>query len=199
MDIVRRQATKKEMISTVFFSFVILIVNLSFSNVLLLIPPLFLLLTLLFPLLSSNLALNKRGNRYHNKNLFVKLSTILPESIISTHGKTFMKIADLAYFSKLKKHSKVWDHETQLLKVQFKKKYWLCNNCIFMLGIKPSHYLLTLVLDLEKSANFKKNPYIFPNNAFFDKMKTHLWKYSNIDLNKSYSATKDKVFVLSQV
>ena len=68
---------------------------------------------------------------YKHPDITVELSTISPESIISTNGKTFVKTVDLAYFSRLKKYSKVWDHGTQLLEVQSKKKYWLCDNCMF--------------------------------------------------------------------
>lgn len=53
----------------------------------------------------------------------VELSTISPESFVITYSKTFIKTEDLAYISKIKKHSKVWDHDTQLLEVQSKKKY----------------------------------------------------------------------------
>lgn len=67
----------------------------------------------------------------------IELSTISPESIVTTHGKTFVKTADLAYFGRLRKHSKVWDHGTQLLEVQRKKKYWLCNNCKLLLSSIP--------------------------------------------------------------
>lgn len=69
---------------------------------------------------------------YRHFNIQEQLSTISPESIVVTHGKTFVKTADLAHFSRLKKHSKVWDHGTQLLEVQSKKKYWLCNHCMFI-------------------------------------------------------------------
>ncbi len=60
----------------------------------------------------------------------VKLSTILSESIVTTYGKIFVKTEDLAYFNKIKKYSKVWDHGTQLLEVQSKTKYWLYNYCM---------------------------------------------------------------------
>lgn len=37
----------------------------------------------------------------------VELSIISPESIVRTHGKTFVKTEDLAYLSRIKKHGKV--------------------------------------------------------------------------------------------
>lgn len=68
-----------------------------------------------------------------------------------------------------------------------------------MLATKLCHYLLTLVLSFEKGANFKKDSYIFPTSTFFDKIKANLWKCLKINLNGNYSATEDKVSVLSQV
>lgn len=87
-----------------FFSFITLTTNSSFSNIFL---PIFLpFIPLFFPLINSLVA-NKGSNRYYNKNLFIKLLTILSKSIISTHKKTFVKTANLAYFSRLKKYSQV--------------------------------------------------------------------------------------------
>ena len=70
---------------------------------------------------SSLVSAHKRDYKYLD--IIVKLSIILPKSIILTHGKTFVKTANLAYFSRLKKYSKVWNYGTQLLEVQSKKKY----------------------------------------------------------------------------
>lgn len=109
MDIIKNQAIKKKITLAEFFFSVTLTTNSSFSNVLFLIPIFF---SLFFSSLSSSLAANKRDNKYYNKNLFVKFLTILPKSIISTHKKTFIKTADLAYFNRFKKHSKVWDYKT---------------------------------------------------------------------------------------
>lgn len=64
---------------------------------------------------SSLVFAHERGCKHID--ITVELSTILLESIILTYGKTFVKTADLAYFNKFKKYSKVWDHETQMLKV----------------------------------------------------------------------------------
>lgn len=44
---------------------------------------------------------------YKHPDIIVELSIILPKSIILTHGKRFIKTANLAYFSRLKKYSKV--------------------------------------------------------------------------------------------
>lgn len=77
----------------------------------------------------SLVSAHERG--YKHSDIAAELSTISPESIILTHGKTFVKTADLAYFSRLKKQSKVWSHGTQLLEVQSKKKYWLYDYCMF--------------------------------------------------------------------
>lgn len=86
-----------------------------------------------FPI--SSLSAYEGGYRHNARNMTIELSTILPESNVTTHGKTFVKTADLAYFSWLKKHSKVWDYGTQLLEVQSKKKYWSCNNCKLFLAV----------------------------------------------------------------
>lgn len=51
------------------------------------------------PSFSINMAINKSGYRYYNKNFTIKLSTILTKSIITIYKKFFIKIADLAYFS----------------------------------------------------------------------------------------------------
>ncbi len=53
---------------------------------------------------SSNVKAHE--NRYKHGG-GVKLSTISSEIIVITHSKTFVKTEDLAYFSKIKKHSKV--------------------------------------------------------------------------------------------
>lgn len=45
--------------------------------------------------------------RYKYLNIALELFTIPAESIIITHRKIFIKIDNLAYFSRLKKHSKV--------------------------------------------------------------------------------------------
>ena len=63
--------------------------------------------------LPSFMSAHKGG--YKHFYITVELSTILLERFILTHGKTFVKTANLAYFSRLKKHSKVWDYGTQLL------------------------------------------------------------------------------------
>ena len=60
-------------------------------------------------------------SRYKHLDIALKLSTIPSESIISTHRKTFIKTEDLVYSNKLKKHSKVWDYNTQLIEVQSRK------------------------------------------------------------------------------
>lgn len=178
------------MLLAVFFSFVILIANSSFFNV---------FFYFFYFFLFSNLAINKSDNKYYNKNLFIKLLTILPKSIISIYQKIFIKTADLAYFNRLKKHNKIWDHRIQLLKVKSKEKYQLYNNYIFILVIKLYHCLLILILSFEKYANFKKNVYIFLTNTFFNKIKAYLWKCSKINLNKSYFTIKDKISIFSQI
>lgn len=63
---------------------------------------------------SSNIKAYEDGYKYESD---IELFIILPKSIMIMHGKTFIKTKDLAYFSKIKKHSKIWDHDTQLLKV----------------------------------------------------------------------------------
>lgn len=80
------------------------------------------------PTTTNTLSAHKGGYKHHVRNGNIELSTISSENIVSTHGKTFVKTADLAYFSRLKKHSKVWDNGTQLIEVQSRKKYWMCNN-----------------------------------------------------------------------
>ncbi len=60
----------------------------------------------------SSLSRNDGRYKHHTGNVEIKLSTIFPESIVTTHRKTFVKTADLAYFSCFQKHSKVWDHRT---------------------------------------------------------------------------------------
>ena len=108
MDTVKSRIIKEEMASAISYSFIILTANSSFSHVpLLTLSPLFFLFIPLFPPPSGNLATNEGGNRYHNKNLLIKILTILPENIISIHGKIIVKTANVAYFNKLKKHSKV--------------------------------------------------------------------------------------------
>lgn len=107
MDAAESQAIEKEIVLAVSFSFVTLTASSNFFNVSLLIPPPLFSLTLPLPPLSSSLATNEGDNRYHNKNLLVKLSTIPPKSVILTQRKIFVKTAILGYFSGLKKHSKV--------------------------------------------------------------------------------------------
>ena len=48
-------------------------------------------------------------------------------------SKSFVKIEHLVYFNKLKKYIKICDQGTQLLEVQSKKKYCLCNYYMFFL------------------------------------------------------------------
>lgn len=50
---------------------------------------------------------NKSDYKYYNKNFIIKLSTILVKSIIITYKKIFVKTINLAYFSQLKKHTKI--------------------------------------------------------------------------------------------
>ena len=54
-------------------------------------------------------------------------------------------------------------------------------------------------LSFEKNVNFKQKPYFFSINNLFKKMKAYLWKYSKIDLIKSYSEAIDNeiTFVLT--
>lgn len=40
-----------------------------------------------------------------------------------TYSKIFIKTSDLAYFNRLKKHNKIKNYGTKLLKVQLKKSY----------------------------------------------------------------------------
>lgn len=78
-----------------------------------------------FSVALSNVKAHEGG--YKHLDIALELSTILSESIITTHRKTFIKTNDLVDFNRLKKHSKVWDHSTQLLEFQSRKKYWLYN------------------------------------------------------------------------
>lgn len=71
----------------------------------------------------SNIATNKDNYRHHEKNLIIELFNILKDSIVIIYVKTLVKTADFAYFSQLKKHNKVWNHGTKILKMQSKKKY----------------------------------------------------------------------------
>lgn len=64
--------------------------------------------------LRSNIKAHKDGYKYGGD---INLFTISPTSIVTIHAKTFVITKDLAYFNKIKKHSKVWNHSTQLLKV----------------------------------------------------------------------------------
>ncbi len=52
----------------------------------------------------SNVEVYESRDKYRGG---IKLSTISLESIMIMYGKTFIKTEDLAYFSKIKKHSKV--------------------------------------------------------------------------------------------
>lgn len=52
----------------------------------------------------SNVEIYEGG--YNYLDIVFELSTIASESIIIIYGKTFIKINDLAYFSRLKKYSK---------------------------------------------------------------------------------------------
>lgn len=50
---------------------------------------------------------------YQHSNIANELSIILLESIVTIHGKTFVKTTHLTYFNRLKNYNKVWNHETQ--------------------------------------------------------------------------------------
>lgn len=64
------------------------------------------------------------------------LTAIPQENYIESHNKKLVKTEGLAYFSKQKKLSKVWDYGIQVLDVQDKKKYFLCRLCMFHLYCK---------------------------------------------------------------
>lgn len=66
----------------------------------------------LFLINTSNILVHKGKYKQHASNIKIELSTIYLESIITIYEKTFVKIADLAYFSQLKKHSKICDYRT---------------------------------------------------------------------------------------
>lgn len=63
----------------------------------------------------SFVSAHKKGYKYLD--ITVKLFIILLKNIILINGKMFIKIANLAHFSRLKKYNKVLDNRTQLLKV----------------------------------------------------------------------------------
>lgn len=66
----------------------------------------FLILFLFF--LFSCLTTNKKDN----KNCNIKFLTILLENIILIYKKTFIKIANLIYFDRLKKYNKIYNYIT---------------------------------------------------------------------------------------
>lgn len=49
---------------------------------------------------------------YKHPNITLRVLTILPKSILLMYSKTLVKTKGLAYFNKIKKHSKVWDYRT---------------------------------------------------------------------------------------
>ncbi len=59
------------------------------------------------PTTISILLAHKDGYKYHARNANIKLLTISQENIVFIHRKISVKIADLPYFSQLKKYSKV--------------------------------------------------------------------------------------------
>ncbi len=60
---------------------------------------------IVFSITPSNLKANESG--YKHSDIAIEFSIIPLESITITYGKTFIKTNDLAYFTRLKKHSKV--------------------------------------------------------------------------------------------
>ena len=62
------------------------------------------------------------------KKLIVELNTISSESRVSTHKKSYIYIKNLTYFSKIKKTSKIWNHDEEIIEIDTLKKFWLYNH-----------------------------------------------------------------------
>ncbi len=55
--------------------------------------------------------------------LTVEMSNIAPESRVTTHGKTYIYTKDLSYFANVKKTSKIWEYDLEVLEIDTMKKF----------------------------------------------------------------------------
>ena len=62
--------------------------------------------------------------------LAVEMDAISPEARIATHGKSCICTKDLAYFAKIKKSSKIWEHGVGVLEVGTWEEIWLRRCCV---------------------------------------------------------------------
>lgn len=60
--------------------------------------------TTFFKTLKNNIKAHKDKYNYESN---IELFAILPKNIMTMHSKTFVKTKDLAYFSNMKKYSKI--------------------------------------------------------------------------------------------